>query len=202
MESARLTDAYRAYFEDMLGLPLRDGLRAENEALFTGKSPFLLGCLAMEVHGPHGVTRAERPRAGPLPARAYAKENARQYRIFMPSELRRAPGSASRIREGEKVFGASRVPDMNWACGVRYGGAVVSWASAADVGGVWNITIETQRAYRGRGYASDCLCALTAWLLEAGKAPIFLCEQANAASSSTAERAGYQRYGTLFRWMP
>ncbi|BEL04547.1 GNAT family protein [Actinoplanes sichuanensis] len=58
--------------------------------------------------------------------------------------------------------------------------------------------------YRGRGYASAALCALTrwAWTLPGIARLELYVEPWNESSWRTAERAGFQREGLLRSWQP
>ena len=60
------------------------------------------------------------------------------------------------------------------------------------------IGVETVKAYRGKGYASACLTALSSCLKSEGCMPEYRCFFDNAASLRTAEKAGYTPEGKYY----
>lgn len=60
------------------------------------------------------------------------------------------------------------------------------------------IGVETVKAYRGKGYASACLAALTSELRNLGCTSEYRCFEDNQASIRTAEKAGYTPQGKYY----
>ena len=81
-------------------------------------------------------------------------------------------------------------------------GAVVSLAATCeapaargDEGGIMEISVETAPAYRGSGYATAAVAALTDWLSARGFTTLYKCRAENEKSARVAARAGLTRSG-------
>lgn len=83
------------------------------------------------------------------------------------------------------------------AVGYLENGEVVSVAvthtapDETEPGGTVEIGVETIPAARGRGYALDCLRAVTGILLSRGLVPEYRSVRSNRASARVAQKAGY-----------
>ncbi len=196
-------DAIACYFTSVLGLsPQGAGGCVRTALRLEAHPPFLAPRAAMELRrdgvayrslaadAPQGAEVAPFEKLGPLPE---------ELLVFSPP---RGPcaesGEAIALSEGIPVSGAARLPEGGRALGVVREGRFVSWACATPAGQVWNITVETDPAFRRRGYAADCLRALTNDLARIGVTPLYLCDARNEASGHTALAAGYSPYG---RWL-
>ncbi|MBP3368184.1 MAG: GNAT family N-acetyltransferase [Clostridia bacterium] len=85
---------------------------------------------------------------------------------------------------------------------VKVDGKIVCFAGLNDEidgDGMAEITVECDPAYRGRGFASSCVCALADYLESLGKRVKYICLDTNEASVKTALRAGLVPY---CRFMP
>lgn len=84
---------------------------------------------------------------------------------------------------------------------VAEGDAIVSAAvtcetlSQENAGGRIEISTETVPAFRGRGYATACVTALSAHLGERGYTALYKCRNENAASECVARHAGFVKAG-------
>lgn len=89
-----------------------------------------------------------------------------------------------------QISGGVRVPKNAEVFGIEADGKIVSWAAAwqPDRHGIRQITVETDIAYRGRGYAAECLKALAE---EISEPLLYLCKHNNIASAKTAIKAGF-----------
>ncbi|MBW3625470.1 MAG: GNAT family N-acetyltransferase [Armatimonadetes bacterium] len=63
---------------------------------------------------------------------------------------------------------------------------------------VWEIVVETAAPYRGRGYGKSVVSAATEAALQAGRIPVYSCDEHNAASRRLAESLGYRTYAEDF----
>lgn len=116
--------------------------------------------------------------------------NEKRIRVFVPGDVKAPAISVECINRTEKrlISGAIRMP-RGEAWGVVRAGRVISWAVARlpDENGVRHITVETDREYRGNGYAAACVQAV----VRAVREPlIYECEAGNLASARTALKAG------------
>ena len=85
---------------------------------------------------------------------------------------------------------------------VKVDGKIVCFAGLNDEidgDGMAEITVECDPAYRCRGFASSCVCALADYLESLGKRVKYICLDTNEASIKTALRAGFVPY---CRFMP
>ncbi|GEM_PF-5828829 len=112
-------------------------------------------------------------------------------RAFVPGENVPAP-TLPVVRPDEKarISGIIRIPKGSSVYGIEQDGRIVSWAAAwvPDKHGIRQITVETDRNYRGHGYAAECLKALAR---DINEPLLYLCEQNNTASAKTAQKAGF-----------
>lgn len=79
----------------------------------------------------------------------------------------------------------------------RRDGMVVCYAGLNDVcenDGYYEITVECEEDYRGHGYASACVAALTRHILSHGERVKYICTSDNVASIRTAEAVGFKSY--------
>jgi RimJ/RimL family protein N-acetyltransferase len=79
------------------------------------------------------------------------------------------------------------------------GGKVRSYATilrSSDE--AWEIAVSTEEPYRGRGYAKSVVSAATEAILQAGRVPIYSCDEFNAASRRVAESLGFRKYADDF----
>ena len=112
-----------------------------------------------------------------------------QVLCYVPGDSPPAPSAAVTIPENIPIRGRIRMPEGT-ARGVILGGVCVSWAVARlpDEDGIRQITVETDPAHRGRGYAVQCLSALRR---EINEPLLYLCLKENRASAAAAEKAGF-----------
>ena len=83
--------------------------------------------------------------------------------------------------------------------GAEEDGKIVAVAMThAEPDGTAEIGVETVKAFRGKGYASGCLCALSAYLEKMGCTAEYRCFFDNVASKKTAEKAGYVPRGKYY----
>lgn len=200
MDAQRVTEAARRYFERMLGLPLRKGSSAAySAAVEKSCPPFLLGCAVAEFTRPGVSVRAVAPGLdGAFLVSPPKKGRRTDYIAYIPGGMPLSGGAVA-IPPGASVSGSARIPNPDCAFGVQLRDRFVSWASAAPLGEIWNITVETAPAQRGKGYARQALLTLTAHLLAHEKPPLYICEAGNIASARTALAAGFVEYGRFAR---
>ena len=67
--------------------------------------------------------------------------------------------------------------------------------TAENAGGSIEISTETAPDFRGRGYATACVAALSAHLLSRGYRALYKCRRENAASARAARGAGFEKTG-------
>ena len=83
--------------------------------------------------------------------------------------------------------------------GAEEGGKIVALAMThSEPDDTAEIGVETVKGYRGKGYASACLCALSAHLEAKGCTAEYRCFTDNVASVKTAEKAGYAPQGKYY----
>lgn len=191
-----ISSAADRYFERVLGLPLSPGGGVVRTSLrLRGHPPFLLASRRASLVR-DGQTYLSLAPDEPLEDISRCES----LHVLVPGEALPAPREAAvALSAHDTVFGASRIPPNGLTVGIRRRGRIVSWACAASVGEVWNITLETHPTYRRRGFARDCLIALTGELLRRGYAPLYLCSVDNPSSLRTALSAGYREYGVISR---
>lgn len=89
--------------------------------------------------------------------------------------------------------------------GIKENGRVVSLAVTheppAECDGVIEVGVETIPAFRGKGYATSCLAALTADLLARGLTVEYRCQRYNAASLHVAQGAGFRLVGRYYYYV-
>lgn len=112
--------------------------------------------------------------------------------FFVPGEEIPLPRAKVRkVLPQDEATGRLRMPPGAEVFGCFEGKRCVSWAAAApEKDGVRMITVETQPEFRGRGYATAALCALTHALWE--EALCYACMPQNLASVHVAKAAGYR----------
>lgn len=90
-------------------------------------------------------------------------------------------------RWGGKVFGQI------------VGGTVVSWAAVKPLSNiVWDLSVETLPAYRGRGYAKSAVSAALEHIFSNDKIAGWGCDRDGTASVGVARSVGFQRYALDF----
>ncbi len=80
---------------------------------------------------------------------------------------------------------------------IRQDGKIVCYAGLNDISdsdGYYEITVECQEAYRGKGFATSCVAHLAKHILSCGERVKYVCTDENIASQKTAEAAGFRFY--------
>jgi GNAT superfamily N-acetyltransferase len=81
-------------------------------------------------------------------------------------------------------------------------GVPVSFCYAVETESQWDVSIETQEQYRGRGYAGACV----AWMIDheaaLGRRPVWGAVDSNAASRRLAEKLGFVPADRIAVWEP
>lgn len=67
--------------------------------------------------------------------------------------------------------------------------------TAENVGNSIEISTETASDFRGKGYATACVAALSAHLLSRGYRALYKCRRENTASARVARAAGFEKTG-------
>lgn len=67
--------------------------------------------------------------------------------------------------------------------------------TAENVGNSIEISTETAPDFRGKGYATACVAALSAHLLSRGYRALYKCRRENSASARVARAAGFEKTG-------
>ena len=67
--------------------------------------------------------------------------------------------------------------------------------TAENVGNSIEISTETAPDFRGKGYATACVAALSAHLLSRGYRALYKCRRENTASARVARAAGFEKTG-------
>ena len=67
--------------------------------------------------------------------------------------------------------------------------------TAENVGNSIEISTETAPDFRGKGYATACVAALSAHLLSRGYRALYKCRRGNTASARVARAAGFEKTG-------
>ena len=84
-------------------------------------------------------------------------------------------------------------------------GQIISLAvttEAPQKGADWiEIGTETAPAYRGNGYSTAAVCALSAFLISKGFRVLYKCHHRNLASVSVAKRAGFKEVGKFYYYV-
>ena len=78
------------------------------------------------------------------------------------------------------------------------GGRIVSAATAHFCDGIYEICTETAPSYRGMGYATDNVTALSDKLVLAGETVCYLCSEKNVSSVRVAEKSGFIEVGKSY----
>ncbi len=84
---------------------------------------------------------------------------------------------------------------------IRMDGRIVCYAGLNDLceeDGLYEITVECEEEYRGRGYASSCTAKLTEYLMAVGEGVKYVCAEDHTVSQKTAEASGYTLYRKVF----
>jgi RimJ/RimL family protein N-acetyltransferase len=78
-------------------------------------------------------------------------------------------------------------------------GRVVTWSAIKPLSEtVWDLTIETRKEYRGRGYARSAVSAAVKHCFENGRLVGWGCDRDNVASLRTALSVGFRHYALDF----
>lgn len=151
----------------------------------------LTGALIPVMKAKHYTPEPRRHRWGYLMRRAQAVT------VNAPCIKRLSPEDEARNLTGYDIEASLEEGCVGF--GAEEGGKIVAIAMThAAPDGTAEIGVETVRAYRGRGYASGCLCAISAHLEEIGCTAEYRCFFDNVASVKTAEKAGYAPMGKYY----
>lgn len=84
---------------------------------------------------------------------------------------------------------------------IRKDGKIVCYAGLNDLSeddGLYELTVECEEDYRGRGYATSCAAKLTEYLKDIGEGVKYVCSVNHIVSQKTAEAAGFKIYKKVF----
>ncbi len=81
------------------------------------------------------------------------------------------------------------------------GGKIVSCALAHFCDGIYEICTETAPLYRGQGYATENVTALSDKLIAEGADVCYLCSEKNEGSLRVAERSGFIEVGKSYDYI-
>lgn len=81
------------------------------------------------------------------------------------------------------------------------GGKIVSCALAHLCDGIYEICTETAPLYRGQGYATENVTALSDKLIQEGADVCYLCAEKNELSKRVAKRSGFMEIGMSYDYI-
>lgn len=76
--------------------------------------------------------------------------------------------------------------------------AIATVNETAEETKVMEITVETAVPYRGRGFATSCVAALAAYLLDSGAYVAYCCRNTNYKSNKIAKKVGLEKVGRFY----
>lgn len=111
-------------------------------------------------------------------------------------------GNSVRLDELEKYENLTTIKNPRMPCFATVTkGKIVSLAAAYEADdGAYEICVETAPGYRGRGYATENVGALSDYLVEEGKRVRYLCAESNEKSRRVAARAGFSPTGKSYTY--